>query len=542
MEDKQNIVNKIKSTPRYIWILLGIILIGIFLRTYHFRDWLVFNPDQARDAMIIQGALVDSSKIPLLGPEAGNTRFSLGPIFYYFEFVSAKIFGNNPEAMAYPDLIFSIGTILLFFYFAKKYFSRNISLSLAAILSISFFAVRYSRFAMNTNSIPFFTLLFLFGLLEMLDPKNKKAILGPMLAGIALGVGVQLHALLLIVMPLTALIVLGILIKRKIFAWRSLAIVILAVLILNAGQILYDIQNSGLNSHLFISSVGKSSGKNTIFRNLGMDAAYQIQANAHMISSLGDQNDARFIKIFNRILKDKNPYATAGSKVAPLLGMALSLIFSAGGYFFLGYFFRREKDPKRKNFLLLISLYAGLMFFIMLPIIQEASLRYFIIILFLPFIFLGLWMQFMLERDWKKGTVFSIVAAIFLLIANLATIKAAAAQYQAKATNSVDNATLGEIEPMLGYMLDESNSSPKIYLAGKNLYLIRFYKPLAYLAGKEGVEIVRIYSDREITPGIPLFYIKDSQEKNTNPGEIYKSHTIKNVKIFNKIMIFNFVN
>jgi len=539
---KNKILNYLHSVPRYVWILAAIVLVGIFFRTYNFREWLVFNPDQARDAMLIESALENKANFPLLGPEAGNTRFQLGPIFYWFEYASAKIFGSSPEALAYPDVFFSILTIIIFFFFAKKYFSENISLALTALISVSFFTVRYSRFAMNTNPIPFWTLLFLLGILNLLDEKNKKSFFWPMITGIALGIGIQLHALLLISMPILSFIVLFLLIKRKLFTWKNLAIIIFFLLAVNVGQIIFDIKNSGANSGLFVSSVVKKSGDNNLLRNLEMDIMYQFQANVHMLSSLGDKNDPRFMKIINRIAKDKSPYATFQSKILPTLEIFLSAVFSIAGYFFLGYFFRKEKDQKRRNFLFIVSTYSLIMFLVMLPIIQEASIRYFIVLLFLPFIFLGLWVQFFLSRKKEIGICISMVAVALLILLNVITIGNSAKEYAAKKVNNVDNSILGEDEIMLDYMINKSKPSSEIYLVGKRLYAIRFYKPLAYLAEKNGVNIIRTYSEKDIKTGIPLFYVKDSEEKNKKPGEVYKGHVVKDVQKFNNIMIYNFEN
>ncbi|NMC87867.1 MAG: hypothetical protein GYA69_05505, partial [Candidatus Moranbacteria bacterium] len=70
---------------------------GIFLRTYNFHDWLRFNTDQARDAVVVSDFLEGKTALPLLGPKAGGTDFKLGPIFYYFQIISAKIFGVSPD-------------------------------------------------------------------------------------------------------------------------------------------------------------------------------------------------------------------------------------------------------------------------------------------------------------------------------------------------------------------------------------------------------------------------------------------------------------
>src|SRR3989344_5909340 len=100
------IIKLIKSADKHIWILMAIILLGVFLRAYNFHDGLRFNADQARDATLASQVIDGGKAWPLLGPKAGGTNFRLGPIFYYFQIISGKVFGNLPDKFAYPDLFF----------------------------------------------------------------------------------------------------------------------------------------------------------------------------------------------------------------------------------------------------------------------------------------------------------------------------------------------------------------------------------------------------------------------------------------------------
>jgi len=84
----ENIVTKLKNNRRLVLLFCGIFLVGIFLRTYHFRQWLYFYPDQARDLMLTQDVLAGKAAWPLLGPIAASTPFKLGPIYYYFQIIS----------------------------------------------------------------------------------------------------------------------------------------------------------------------------------------------------------------------------------------------------------------------------------------------------------------------------------------------------------------------------------------------------------------------------------------------------------------------
>ena len=135
-------------------ILLGIFIVGIFLRTYEFHDFLRFNADQSRDAGIVSSYIEGEAPLPLLGPKAGGTDFRVGPAFYYFQIASAKLFGDAPDAVAYPDLLFSILAIPLLFFFLRKYFDVRTALFLTALFAVSMYAVKYARFAWNPNSRP----------------------------------------------------------------------------------------------------------------------------------------------------------------------------------------------------------------------------------------------------------------------------------------------------------------------------------------------------------------------------------------------------
>ena len=156
-----------KKTRTLVAIALFlIVLIAGFVRLYHFNDWLYFKMDQSRDALLINNIVENGpGYLPLLGARAGATQLKhgflrLGPIFYYFQYASAKIFhSTEPYVLAYPDLFFSLAAIVLLYFFARLYFSRKHSLMITALYAFSFIIIQYSRFAWNPNSLQFFLLL-----------------------------------------------------------------------------------------------------------------------------------------------------------------------------------------------------------------------------------------------------------------------------------------------------------------------------------------------------------------------------------------------
>ena len=255
-----NILEKIKKYQIAI-ILSLIIIVGIFLRTYHFSDWLFFQSDQSRDLNLVSHAVENGPGwLPLLGPKAGGTFLRLGPIFYYFLYLSGKIFGlSEPWKAAFPDLFFSVLTIPLFYFFLKEFFSKNWTLIITASYAVCFFAVQYSRFAWNPNSLPFFNLLFFYALLKFFDASDRRRMIcWTIVTGISYAIASQLHFVCFFSFPIATL---AIILFRKIILkysvgqfFKYVPIVIAIFILFYIPMILSDMQADGNNAINFLVS------------------------------------------------------------------------------------------------------------------------------------------------------------------------------------------------------------------------------------------------------------------------------------------------
>lgn len=509
--------------------LLAIIALGTFLRTYHFKDFMVFNPDQARDAMLVDDILSGRESAVLIGPEVGNERFGLGPWFYHLEILSAKIFGTDPWKLAIPDLLFSILTIPLFYLFVKKYFKTDLSLVLTFLLSISWFMVRYSRFAFNPNSIPFFVLFFLLGMIYILESDKKKGLWGAALAGIGIGVGLQLHILLLFIMPTVAgIFFLYIFFKKRPFLPQigKIAVIALFILLTNIGQIMYENEHNWSNSKKFLKTFTSSAESAGQEGSLGRDILCHAQANLHLVSSLGNSEQCDFYKI-------------SGKDRPDLLLFVFGIVYTAGGYMLLFYYWRREKDEARRNFLALAGTYGLVSLVAMFPIITQASLRYYIIIFFLSFVFLGLWLKFLgekLPKDKRLAGV-ALMAGIFVFF-QIIQLEKVYADFANQTASNEDYAIWGEINPMMDYIRENSRPGERVIIAGKNEYFSRFYKPLLYLGKNQGVDINRGDKTKKIKSGDHVFYLQDDLPENPDT-KTFINRRVKNYQKFGRITVIN---
>lgn len=521
----KNMGKIIGKIGKHIWILLAIIAVGIFLRAYDFHDGVRFNADQARDASLVEAVVSGEESWPLLGPKAGGTDFKLGPIFYEFQIVSAMIFGSFPDKVAYPDLIFAILSIPLFYFLLKKYFDGKLALSLAALYAVSFYAIKYARFAWNPNSTPFWTMLFLLALLQIAEQQGKKRILWSIVAGVAVGVGVQLHTFLLAVMPLLVIAYFAYLgVKEKKWLWKNFLFIVLVSLAFNIPQLYNETQTGGDNIKALFDSAEIKEDKN-IFLKIGRTGECFMTAGTFTVSSLGESDECKIL-----------PAKSANNWVDLALGG--SLFF--GGLGFGIWRVIKELIEAKRRFLGLILAYTGLAGIILVPVAFELSLRYFLIIAFLPFVFLGLWLDSLIQRFGKKGFAISLIIVAVLVGLNIWTTTSffrAVGGYTKKASmKGFDNVYLGELEMMANYIVSESNSDRKVFLDGNSQYMFKASKGLIYLAKKEGVDLKALDKKNEMS-GIIVFNLISTGSKDRKLQSLEENFEILDFKSFGRFGI-----
>lgn len=541
MKELRAVLDRVKRSARYYHLLLiSFVVIGAFLRTYQFHDWMVFNPDQARDAQIIENVVTGKEAWPLLGPQSGNTRFALGPIFYYFAILAGKIFTLSPDVFAYPDLFFSVLTIPLLYLFLRKYFSVKIALTAVAVLAVSYFAIRYGRFAWNPNSIPFFSILFLYGLVGMLGKKKKENYFWLVCVAIGLGVGIQLHTVLLFSLPAVFFLTLLFLWRKHQLRAKSVALIVFIVLLFNIPQIIYEFETGGSNTRALLVSTASQSGDNSILlRNTGFILACQLQANTHILSSaFAMEACGRGAPMFAPgFFQDENERTRFFSDTLLVFAVIISVVFSLGGYALLVRGLRRKQDEEKKNFLLLVGVFNLIVFFVLIPVASEITLRYFIMLFLVPFVLFGLWLEYLQEKLHDRKFV-PIIFFVWLAVLNIQTIAKAADTLEKRVASDVDTAIFGEIEPMVEHLLSVADGAGVLYVDGNGDYEKRYFAPLRYLAKRSGLSLVEIRKNTHIEDSATIIYITGKNKKQLSSKDDLYGATVKSVKMFHAVVIF----
>jgi len=259
-------------------ILSLLVLEGLFLRMYSHHDFLHFQLDQARDAYLIKEAVEEGAEnLPLMGPRAAGSFLRLGPIFYYFQYLSAAIFQNTePSTLALFDLLAGVLTIPLMYLFLRMFFSKKWSLLITFLFSHSLFLLVYDRFAWNPNSLPFFSLLTFFAWLKYWKNRdeNKPALGWLALTVLAGGIAVQLHFSSYLVIPLIILSSLALFFlaerflwkkKKFIFSLKEAVVIVLVAVFTQLPVITNEIMGEGVNTRQFFETFQEKKDKDDTY-------------------------------------------------------------------------------------------------------------------------------------------------------------------------------------------------------------------------------------------------------------------------------------
>jgi 4-amino-4-deoxy-L-arabinose transferase-like glycosyltransferase len=261
------------------WILVGILVIGIFLRFYRFEGFVTFLGDQGRDAIVIKRILT-GEHFPAIGAPTSIGQVYLGPFYYYFIASWLLLFNYNPIGLAVGVAFFSSLYLLINYLIVKELFDKKIALISTIFLSFSYVLIDFSRFSWNPNLLPLFTLLTIYFVIKSLKT-NKWYFFA--LSGAFLSFSIQLHYLaLFLIPPIGILYLLSLLtpvkrsFKQLISQFPNLFTCLFSFIFFSSPLIVFDLRHNFLNSRLFLA-LFQSSGTSLLTKFNGLfDSFYYL--------------------------------------------------------------------------------------------------------------------------------------------------------------------------------------------------------------------------------------------------------------------------
>jgi 4-amino-4-deoxy-L-arabinose transferase-like glycosyltransferase len=375
---------------KFFWIFLGFFLLGVFLRSYNFEPWLHFELDQARDAVLIDESLNGGFlNLPLLGPRAGGSYLRLGPIFYYIEYGFSFLVNNSVVGSALASVFFSIFSMIAMYFFLRRFFNKTISIATGAIFSTSLFLITYARFAWNPNLLPFFVIAFLYTLLRAVDIENEKK-QGIWLLGSAFLFGIlsQLHFLAMVVIFIVAVIFL--IFRRpkiKMIFWAGS---VLIVLFLNLPLVINDIKSGGANIKQLTGTVEEKSESKADYDFIEKTIKSLSENSLSYWTIVTGSQRAELPRIATDFKNKKLEVDCKWSCRQNLSKGIMASIFFGLGVLILIIELFIEKEPRKKDFIILNLMLFFVSFGIFTVLAYDISPRFYLIVINLPFVFWGL--------------------------------------------------------------------------------------------------------------------------------------------------------
>ena len=232
--------------------LIFIVLLALVLRLYRIEGYMTFLGDEGRDVRVVRNIL--RGDLAFIGPQTSVGGMYLGPLYYYMMAPALLLSGLNPVGPAVMVALLSVVTIILTWYFGRRWFGPLTGILTAFLFTISPVSIIHSHSSWNPNPMPFFALLSVWGIYQVWA--NQKYRFLP-LVGLSIAFALQMHYLSLLLLPLLGIFWLislkQVWIKKKLrktFLTQTLWAVLL-FLFLMSPLLLFDLKHNYMNLNAF---------------------------------------------------------------------------------------------------------------------------------------------------------------------------------------------------------------------------------------------------------------------------------------------------
>lgn len=417
-------------------------------------------------------------------------------MFYYLEYLSARLFGGTPAGMATLSMLLSVALLPVFFLLVRRYFTLSLSLSLTFLVAVSEFFVMYGRFAWNPNLLPFFVVFGWYSLLRAVDHEESHKGRWFVLSIANLALAMQFHFLAFVSLPIIAGLFL--LIRRPRFSLRAWFGALGIGLLVFFPMVLNEWETGFANSRAFVSAVTeKSTKKDYLLIEKGIKE-FSEQALAGLVITTGFEG-ATFPKI---VIGTKEGDAIgwacdARCDLGKWYGVGAVLMLALGllALFILWY---RETVRKHTDFLLLLFLWFAVTFILYLPLAYDMAPRFFLLSGPTYFILIGLLLTLLLQYFGRTRLIHTlcVLTVLSLAVSNLVSLRERFTELSLAGTVAVDSppdrilkerirVTYAQQMAIVQFL--ESRSMERgypVYMWSEPQYR----RALKYLLEKEGVE------------------------------------------------------
>lgn len=234
------------SFLRKNWILIAILFLGLFLRSYKSLTLFMYGHDQDLAAWIVNDIL--SGHMRLIGQETSVGGVFIGGLYYYTLVPFYVLFGMSPVGGLALSIVLSGVAIVSYYWVFKTIFNKQVGLVVALMYSASFLIVMTDREAVPTMPVMLWSTWFLYGLWQILEGRQKR---GFVLIGVLVGLIWHLNL---------GLLVLGSLIPVVFFLsrmrdWKAMFTGVIVAIVTSLPLILFEVKHGFIQLKAILGSL-----------------------------------------------------------------------------------------------------------------------------------------------------------------------------------------------------------------------------------------------------------------------------------------------
>ncbi|MCH7640945.1 glycosyltransferase family 39 protein [Patescibacteria group bacterium] len=189
---------KIGDFLRSNYILLGILILGLFLRIYKPGQLFLYGHDNDLAGWIVKD-VVANKHLRLIGQETSTIGIYIGPLYYYALIPFYLLFGMDPIGGVALVAVLGLFSIWSFYYVFSKIFGLKAGLVASFLYAVSFYTVFNDREVVPTMPVLAWSVWYFYAINLLL--KGKQSLAYPIL-GLLIGLIWNLNVALILLTPL----------------------------------------------------------------------------------------------------------------------------------------------------------------------------------------------------------------------------------------------------------------------------------------------------------------------------------------------------
>ena len=278
-------------------ILIGIILIGLFLRSYQLREWFVYGHDHDLASWIVKDIVIN--KHPrLIGQLTSTPGIFIGPIYYYSLIPFYLLFNMDPIALPVSSVVYGMFIIWSTYFTFSRIINKKVGLIAAFIYAVSLYTVHNDRESVPTTPVIAWTIWYLYSLVLILKNKTRYAFI---LLGILFGLIWHLNMTLFLLSPLVIIALYLVKVKIKV---KDIISGIVPFLLVSLPLIAFETRHGFSQIRSFMLAFTADQGDNT-YQGISkiIRVIYLINKNySGLISGYLPDNPTKYITLLTIVL------------------------------------------------------------------------------------------------------------------------------------------------------------------------------------------------------------------------------------------------